>query len=144
MKRPLRPSSGFTLIELMIAVAVVALLTAVALGSYRGQIRKSRRAAAEAYAVDVVAKQQQFLLDRRAYATSLTATSANNGLALTIPTEVSSYYTLSFNPAVDNTVFPLAFTLQLAPVGDQAQDSCGTLTINNQLVKTSTGGTNCW
>jgi type IV pilus assembly protein PilE len=128
----------------MISVAIVAILASIALASYRGQIRKSHRAAAAAYAVDVVAKQQQFLLDRRAYATSVTAPTSSNGLGLAIPTDVSTYYTLAFNPPVDNTTFPLAFTLVLVPQGDQASDPCGSMSISNQLVKSSSGGSNCW
>jgi type IV pilus assembly protein PilE len=137
-------SRGFTLIELMISVAVVAILTSVALASYKGQIRKSRRAAAAAYAMDVVGKQQQFLLDRRAYATSVTGATASNGLGLTVPADVSTYYTVAFNPPVDNTTFPLAFTLVLTPQGDQVKDTCGSMSITNQLVKTATGSGTCW
>ena len=140
----LRLLRGFTLIELMITIAVVAILASIAAASYQGQVRKARRTAATAFALDVVAKQQQFLLDRRAYATSITAAPSSGGLGLTVPTDVSSYYTLAFDPAVDNTVFPLAFTVKLTPSGEQAKDPCGTMTITNQLVKSSSGGTNCW
>jgi type IV pilus assembly protein PilE len=129
----------------MVSVAVVAILAAVAMASYKGQIRKSRRSAATAYAMDVVAKQQQFLLDRRAYATSVTGSTSSNGLGLTIPPEVATYYTLAFSPPVDNTTFPLAFTLVLVPQGDQTRDTCGSLSISNQLVKSTSGsGSNCW
>ena len=62
---------GFTLIELIIVIAIVALLVAVALPSYRDHVRKSRRAEAQAYLMSVAGRQSQFLVDTRAYATTL-------------------------------------------------------------------------
>src|SRR5690349_9002362 len=52
---------GFTLIELIIVIAIVALLVAVALPSYRDHVRKSRRAEAQAYLMAVAGRQSQFL-----------------------------------------------------------------------------------
>ena len=63
---------GFTLIEVIITVAIVAILATVALPTYRDHIRKSRRAEAQAYLMAVAGRQQQFLLDTRGYAPNLT------------------------------------------------------------------------
>ena len=65
---PRRRLRGFTLIELMIAVAVVAILAAIGYPSYTEHIRKSRRATAQAALMDLASRQQAYLLDRRAYA----------------------------------------------------------------------------
>ena len=62
---------GFTLIELIIVIAIVALLVAVALPSYRDHVRKSRRAEAQAYLMAVAGRQSQFLVDTRGYAATL-------------------------------------------------------------------------
>ena len=59
--------NGFTLIELMITVAVVGILAAIAYPSFQGAMMKNRRAAAQAYLSDVAQKQQQYLMDARAY-----------------------------------------------------------------------------
>ena len=50
---------GFTLIELMIAVAIIGILVAVAYPSYQGQVRKANRAAAQQFMLDVAMREQQ-------------------------------------------------------------------------------------
>lgn len=129
-----RAECGFTLIELMIAVAIVAILTAVALPSYRDSVRKSVRAEAQAFVQAVAGRQQQFLVDRRSYA----ATVAEVGIA--VPANVAAAYTLSLT--VDGGP-PPGFTLQAVPRGSQVGERCGTLGIDQAGVKTAAVG-GCW
>jgi type IV pilus assembly protein PilE len=135
-----RVAKGYTLIELMITVAVIAILVAVAMPSYDSYVRSARRADAQSYLQEVVARQQHFLLDRRAYATDITTATSAGGLAMTEPANVSSYYTVAL--ATDNTTAPPSFTLTATPKGSQAKDKCSTLTINQSGVKTPSGS--CW
>lgn len=137
-----RQIHGFTLIELMITVAIIAILAAVAVPSYGEYVRKSRRSEAQAFMSDVVARQQHFLLDRRAYAVSITAAPASNGLGLTIPSSVSSYYAVTI--ATDNTTSPPSFVVTGTPSGAQAAEKCGTLTIDQRGTKTASGTGTCW
>jgi type IV pilus assembly protein PilE len=132
---------GFTLIELMIAVAVVAILVATAAPSFQGQLRKSRRADAQTFAMDVVARQQQFLLDRRTYAVSITAAPADNGLGMTVPGSVERHYTVSL---ATDTAAPPTFTVTLLPQHQQALDVCGTMRIDQAGAKTAAGTASCW
>lgn len=132
---------GFTLIELLIAVAIVAILASIALPSYQDQVRRSRRADAQSFASDVVARQQQFLLDRRTYAVSITDAPSANGLGLTVPATVSQFYQATI---ATNNVAPPTFTVTLAPHGAQASDACGTLTITETGKKAATGTGKCW
>jgi type IV pilus assembly protein PilE len=72
-----KKNRGFTLIELMITVAVIGILAAVAYPSYLNQIRKSRRAEAQAALLNISARQQQMLLDTRSYAATVGALNVN-------------------------------------------------------------------
>jgi type IV pilus assembly protein PilE len=131
------------LIEVMITVAIIAILAAVAFPNYQDYVRRSRRSEAQAFMSEVVARQQHFLLDRRAYAVSITAAPTSNGLGMTIPTSVSSFYTVEFNPPVNNGTSPPSFSLIATPIGAQAAEKCGWLRITNTGVKTVEKGT-CW
>jgi len=129
-----RRQAGFTLIELLVAVAIVGILAAIAYPSYQDQVRKSRRAEAQSFLMAVAARQQQFLLDTRAYALSVAA------IGIPIPAAVSSHYTLGIAVAAGP---PPTYTVTATPSGTQAYESCGTLSIDQAGAKTaSTGG--CW
>lgn len=70
--RPARRRRGFTLIEVMIAVAILAILASVALPSYQSYIRKTRRADAMNKILEVASRQEQFMLNRMTYTTDMT------------------------------------------------------------------------
>ena len=127
-------SSGFTLIEMMIVVAVVAILAAVALPSYREYIRKSARAEAQAYLMALASRQQQFLLDTRAFAT----TSVNSVVAQ--PANVAAAYVVTM---VTLPGPPPTFTLTATPTPAQASEKCGTLTLDQTGTKTA-AVVGCW
>ena len=137
-----RTNQGFTLIELMITVAIIGILASVALPSYQEYIRKSRRADTQAFMSEVTAQQQHYLVDRRAYATGITETLASGGLGMAIPTTVSLYYTVTM--ATSNTDSPPTFTVTAVPKDSQAQEKCQTLTLNQQGAKTASGSGTCW
>jgi type IV pilus assembly protein PilE len=102
MSRSRSAAGGFTLIELMVTVAIVAILAAAALYAYQGAQRKNRRAAAEALLGSIAQQEQQYFIDNRAYAViGTTLTSIDNvtdalGLSriATQPT-VANFFTVS-------------------------------------------------
>lgn len=98
----MKNSAGFTLIEMMVAVTIIGLLTAIVIPSYGAYKVRSNRAAAQALLLEIHSKQEQFAIQQRAYATCATdpCTAAElagvmNGLGLTLPTAVSSEYNLN-------------------------------------------------
>ena len=127
---------GFTLIEVVITVAIVAILAAVAFPTYRDHVRKSRRAEAQAYLMAVASRQQQFLLDTRAYAPNL----ATVGVAT--PANVAAAYDLAVATV---TGPPPTFRITATPkaASDQVRERCGTLAIDQTGAKTAALGS-CW
>ena len=126
--------SGFTLIELMVTVAIVAILAAVALPAYRSHIRKSHRAEAQAFLMAVAARQQQFLVDTKAYSNSLTT------IGVPTPSNVSASYDLSLTAPAST---PPTFTVTATPKQIQSSETCGTMSIDQTGTKTA-AVSGCW
>jgi type IV pilus assembly protein PilE len=130
----IRASAGFTLIELMVTVAVIAILTGIAYPSYQDHVRKGRRAAAQAFIVDAATRQQQYLLDARGYALGAGALTALN---LNVPADVASAYTITVTPAA--ATVPPTFTITATPIAGSNQVPDGALTFNQEGSKTRAG-----
>lgn len=127
-------SRGFTLIELMIAVAVVAILAMIAIPTYTAQMVKGRRSSAEAVLLDIAQREQQYLLDARGYAYSV-ATLYGTPNATT-PANVSAYYTIDFLPSPPPaTCTPCVFTARATPIAGTPQANDAVLTIDQSGAK---------
>ena len=130
---------GFTLIEVMIVVAIIAVIAAVAIPGYQNQIRDSRRADCLA----VMAQGRQMM--ERFYTKNYTYAGAVIGTDTPAKCPIdgnATYYNLAFVGAPNAT----SFTLQATPANEQAGEACGALTINQAGQKTAAGGTvdTCW
>ena len=131
---------GFTLIELMIVVAIVAILSAVAYPSYIKYVARANRSAAESFMLEVANRQERYLVDARQYAPDLPTLNA------TVPTTVSPNYTITISNV---TTSPPGYLINATPLGKQAVNdtNCATLTIDNTGNKTASGPggvSSCW
>ena len=137
---------GFSLIELLVVVAVVGILSAIALPSYFQYIARANRADAKtALLVNVQFMERNFTESNR-YDQNSTGAAINNA-ALPLqnsPTTGTAVYTLSVNPA------QTTYTLTATPVGGGSMDgdACGNLRINEVGVKGRSGAgltvAECW
>ena len=125
----------------MITVAIVGILAAVAYPSYSGYIVRSNRAAAASFVMNLVSKQEQYVLDARRYADQLSQ------LGVTVPADVAGNYTVGI-AATNPATAPPTYSFTATPIGAQLADTkCGTLSVDHTGNKTVTG-TNpvnkCW
>jgi type IV pilus assembly protein PilE len=118
---------GFSLIELLIAIVVVGVLAAIALPAYTSQLRKSARAEAQAFMTTAAGNQQQYLLNRRAYASSLDPSSPGY-VGVAPPADLNGKYTFAVVAAAG---LPPTFTLTATAIGVQANDPCPTMFIDS-------------
>ncbi len=127
-------AAGFTLIELMIVVVVIAILGAIAYPSYQDHVRKGRRAQAKADLVEYAQLAERY------------HTANNSYLNFTVPSSTS--------PRDGNGVYTIGgafnantFSITASPIvgTDQTKDTCGGLAIDQAGVKTSSGPVaTCW
>jgi type IV pilus assembly protein PilE len=137
---------GFTLIELMIVIVVIAVLGSIAVPSYRSYILRTHRVEAKTALLNLAAAQEKFYLQNNTYATNAQlATAPPNGLGMTATTE-NGWYTIAIANGASATTFSATATAAAGQVDDSA---CATFTINALGVKSATkqgGGTStaCW
>jgi type IV pilus assembly protein PilE len=130
-----RSSAGFTLIELMIAVAIIGILAAIAYPSYNEYVKKTRRAEI----AEVLTEQAQTL--ERSYSRNSGTYSGTTGLSTG-----NAYYTIT------STVNAQDFTLTAAPISTAMMnnDKCGSFVItntgarSNTSLATGTTSATCW
>lgn len=135
----MKQERGFTLLELMIVVVIIAILAAIAIPSYGRYAIRAHRVDGQELLLRIANAQERFYATNNHYG-SLT------DLQYTDPAlSEKSYYSVSMVPAAASTT--QTFTATAAPINGQSKDDCADLTIKNTGVKAATGSTtngSCW
>lgn len=140
---PIRTASGFTLIEILVALLIVGLLVAIAAPSYLAHIQRAQRAQAAA----TLLQAQQFM--ERLYSVQGSYLSSGGSLPV-LPVALQSVtadgreiYRIRVERA--DTI---SYQLRAEPQGSLQQDACGALTLDHTSLKGRTGTTvevqSCW
>lgn len=129
--RPRRPG-GFTLVELMIAIVIVAILSAIAIPGYRSYVQRAQRAEAKTALLRIQGAQEKFFVQYNRYAAAL-APAVPAGLGTPATTE-TGLYTLALALTDGGTGFRVTATARAG--SSQAEDArCATLSIDNNGLK---------
>lgn len=81
-------SRGFSLVELVVAVAVIGILLAIAMPAYNQYLIRANKAAAKAALLEIASRQEQYIMTAGSYGTLAQ-------IGYTLPTEVSTYFDVS-------------------------------------------------
>ena len=153
----MKASKGFTLIELMIVVLLIAVLAGIALAGYQKQIRKSRRAEAKQALSDISLRQEKYRSNNATFATC-DALMALNGSTCAGFNTTLTYYSVAITfpgagtcPSGATKSNANSYIVTATPKAgtDQASDTCTTLVLTSDcgtVSKTATGSdtSNCW
>ena len=144
-----RRQSGVTLIELMIVVAIIAIISAFAYPSYQRYVIKAKRTVAQNTLLQIADRQQQFFMDNKRYTTDLTDLGfpadphvVDDDGNSTVAGDSQAVYSLSLSNVTATT-----WTITAAPLhGQLTRDTyCGSLTITQAGTKGKTGASDkCW
>jgi len=114
--------AGFTLIEMMIVVALVAVLAAIVLPSYQDSVRKARRTDARGALTSIAQLMERLNTEKNSYAS---ATLGNAATDLYKATSENNFYTLALS-----NLGAATYTITATPSGSQAVDACGNYTLD--------------
>jgi type IV pilus assembly protein PilE len=138
---------GFTLLELMIVVAIVAILSAIAYPSYNKYVIRTHRVAAAGCLTQYSNYMERFYTTNQSYSATNAGVAANAPVpVLDCATQSVAYYTYDAIPA---NLSPTTYTVEAVPIGSQlaADTQCGTLTLSQTGTRTKSGTDTvdkCW
>jgi type IV pilus assembly protein PilE len=140
--------SGFTLIELMIVVAIVGILSAIAYPSYQSYVQRTGRADGMAKLMEIMQAQERFFSQQQTYTTNLGANGLSFGVAAdaAVPSGEGRYNIAA--AACTNLTINTCVILTATRAGAQVSDTqCGNLTLDSRGTKGESGTLtwqDCW
>ena len=159
----MRPARGFSLTELLIAIAVLGILTAIALPSYRSYVERTHRTVAKTALSEIASRQESYATDHKGYASARSALGYNlrgsaylNSQGAISSSTGDALYTLSLAAlpssgglgdcaALNGSPSARAYVIRAVPYSNRVDQTCGTLCIGSNGDRGASGGAdNCW
>jgi type IV pilus assembly protein PilE len=154
----MRTQKGFTLIELIVAMVVAAILAAIAIPAYSNYVRKAHRTEAKNALLDLASLEERFFSTQNQYSTSWSDLGYGASASASTVSVGNGYFTVSLPvvtpasaPTATTTGVPASYSIQANAVGDQLKDTTCTLYIvnsNGTRAASSSSGTDstssCW
>jgi len=135
---------GFTLIELLVTVAILGILAAVAIPSYQQYNKRANRSQAAQIMLNIQNRQEQYVLDARAYTAALNSTGLNitqDGWTCSAASCVNSFYTVTVALVAGP---PPGYMITATPTPGKLQADDGTLTLSSSGARTRDAGDLKW
>jgi type IV pilus assembly protein PilE len=150
-----RAHGGFTLIELMITVAIIGILLRIAFPVYTNSVKKTRRVDAKTALLDLAQREERYLATTNSYTNSAPAlgyaagTTVTTAAPMNVLTGNTAYYQISVQvPDPLTPTVPVSFSATATAIGNQATDAqCANYTITNTGKQTISGtgaAADCW
>jgi type IV pilus assembly protein PilE len=139
-------TKGYSLIEILIALAIVAIVSSIAINSYQRQTLKTKRSVAKFELSKISMAQERFFSNNNTYTNDL---SDLFGYTTTTVTTRNGLYTISAAAGTSGTI-STSFVLTATPLGNQLQDDCASMTLDSAGIKSFTlktganAAVKCW
>lgn len=158
----MRRAGGYTLVEIVVAVAIVGILAAIALPSYRTYVLRANRTVAKTALADVVSRQASYMADTKRYATLFSKLGWTSDDTLYLDRDGNlkdasssgSIYAVTLKGGSTASTCPAtgsasssAYTVVATPINTQTADTqCGAICLSSVGIKSAAGtdASNCW
>jgi type IV pilus assembly protein PilE len=140
-----RVHKGFTLIELMIVVVVIAVLSAIAVPSYKYFVTRAKRAAARTAIQNMAQQQERYFTQNNGYLAIASGSTAASGWVNYVGDSYTARtYDLTVTVAAAATTLAAAFTISAAPTNGFSDTTCNTLSLTSAGLQAPTSPSDCW
>jgi prepilin-type N-terminal cleavage/methylation domain len=122
----MKRAAGFSLIELMVTLLIIAILTTIAFPIYLREVREAHRTSARSAVLDLASREERYYSTHNRYTATASDLGYTSAFPVSVPNTSDAYYALSLSVSSDSS----SYTATATPLGNQTADPCGTYTVD--------------